>query len=66
LDIDHFITNEKIPINNYTVWPMVSRESVSFSDNKGSVKDMTIRIREHAHLYQFIDSETYYPGLQDW
>ncbi len=66
LDIDHFITNEGIPINNYSVWPMVSREIPSFSDHKGMIKDMTIRIREHANLYQFIDSETYYPSLQDW
>lgn len=66
LDIDHFITSDEVPINNYTVWPMISRESLSFSDHKKSVKDMTIRIREHAFLFPFIDSDTYYPGLEDW
>jgi len=66
LDIDHFITSEKIPINNYTVWPMISREYVSYSNHKNSVKDMTIRIRENAHLYQFVDSDTYYPSIPEW
>jgi hypothetical protein len=66
MDIDHFITSDEVPINNYTVWPMISRESLSFSDHKKTVKDMTIRIRENASLFQFIDSETYYPGLRDW
>ena len=65
-DIDHFITSEEIPINNYTVWPMISREYVSHSDHKNSVKDMTIRIRENAFLYQFVDSDTYYPSIIDW
>ena len=66
LDIDHFITSDEVPINNYSVWPMVSRESLSFSDHKKSVKDMSVRIREHASLFPFVDSDTYYPGLRDW
>lgn len=66
LDIDHFITSDEVPINNYSVWPMVSREITSFSDHKKSIKDMTIRIREHASLFPFVDSDTYYPGLRDW
>jgi len=66
LDIDHFITCEEVPINNFTIWPMVSREYTSFSDHKGKVKDMTMRIRENAYLYQFVDSHIYYPSLQDW
>lgn len=66
LDIDHFITSDEVPINNYSVWPMVSREITSFSDHKKSIKDMTIRIREHASLFAFVDSDTYYPGLRDW
>ena len=65
-DIDHFITSEQVPINNYTVWPMISREYVSHSDHKNSVKDMTIRIRENAFLYQFVDSDTYYPSIPEW
>lgn len=65
-DIDHFITSETIPINNYTIWPMISREFVSHSDHKNCVKDMTIRIRENAFLYQFVDSDIYYPSLPQW
>jgi GR25 family glycosyltransferase involved in LPS biosynthesis len=65
-DIDHFITSEEVPINNYTVWPMISREYVSHSDHKNSVKDMTNRIRENAFLYQFVDSDTYYPSIPEW
>lgn len=66
LDMDHFLTSENVPINNYTVWPMVSRETVSYSDRAKGIKDMTIRIREHSNLFQFIDSDTYYPGLEGW
>ena len=65
-DIDHFITSEKTPINNYTAWPMISREYVSHSDHKNTIKDMTIRIRENAFLYQFVDSDIYYPGMPEW
>lgn len=66
LDIDHFITSPDTPILNYTIWPMISREYASFSDHKKSVKDMTVRIRGNANLFQFIDSETYYPSLEGW
>ena len=65
-DIDHFITSEEIPINNYTVWPMISREYLSHSDHKNKVRDMTNRIRENAFLYQFVDSDTYYPSIPEW
>ena len=65
-DIDHFITSEGVPINNYTVWPMISREYVSHSDHKNKVRDMTNRIRENAFLYQFVDSDTYYPIIPEW
>lgn len=66
LDIDHFITNLEVPINNYSIWPMVSREYLSHSDHKGCVKNMTIRIRENAYLFPFVDSDTYYPTLEGW
>jgi len=66
LDVDHFITSPDTPILNYTIWPMISREYPSFSDHKKSVKDMTVRIRGNSNLFQFIDSETYYPSLEGW
>jgi hypothetical protein len=65
-DFDHFITSEEVKTNNFTIWPMVSREYVSHSDHKGCVKNMEIRIREHAYLFPFIDSNSYYGSLESW
>lgn len=65
-DFDHFVTSKQVPINNYTVWPMISREYVSFSDHKKCVKNMEFRIREHKYLFPFVDSETYYSSLEGW
>lgn len=65
-DFDHFLTSEEIPINNYTVWPMISREFPSFSDHKKKNLDSTIRIRENAFKYRFIDQDSYYPSLEGW
>lgn len=65
-DFDHFITSNTVPINNYTVWPMISREIPSFSDHKGKELDIASRIRENAFKYRFVDEETYYPSLEGW
>jgi GR25 family glycosyltransferase involved in LPS biosynthesis len=65
-DFDHFITSNTVPINNYTVWPMISREIPSFSDHKGKELDITGRIRENAFKYKFVDQETYYSSLEGW
>ena len=64
--IDHFLTSEETPINNFTIWPMISREFLSFSDHKGKVRNMEPYIAEHSYLYQFIDGDTYYPSLESW
>lgn len=65
-DFDHYVTSEMIPINNYTVWPMISREISSFSDHKGKILDSAIKIREHAFKYKFIDGDKYYSSLEGW
>jgi hypothetical protein len=66
MDIDHFLTSDHIPINNYSIWPMISREFVSVSDHYKKVRNMEHRIREHAHQFQFIDSDIYYPSIESW
>ena len=65
-DVDHFLTSEKIPTNNYTIWPMISREFVTFSDHHKKVRNMELRLREHAYQFPFIDSDTYYPSIESW
>jgi|688.fasta_scaffold451462_2 hypothetical protein len=65
-DFDHYVTSEIIPINNYTVWPMISREIPSYSDHKGRILDSAIKIREHAFKYKFVDSDKYYSSLEGW
>jgi GR25 family glycosyltransferase involved in LPS biosynthesis len=65
-DIDHFITSNTVPINNYTVWPMISREIPSFSDHKGKNLDVVSRIRENSYKYRFVDGEEYYSSLEGW
>jgi len=65
-DFDHFVTSELIPINNFTVWPMVSREFSSFSDHKGRILDSSHKIRENAFKYLFIDQDSYYSSLEGW
>lgn len=65
-DFDHFITTETIPINNFTVWPMISREFPSFSDHKSKVLNSEIRLRENAYKYLFVDQERYYSSLEGW
>ena len=65
-DFDHFLTSEKVPIQNYTIWPMISREYLSFSDHKQKIRNMEIRVAENSHLFQFIDSDSYYPSLSNW
>lgn len=64
-DFDHFITSE-ITINNFTVWPMISREFSSFSDHKSKILDSSIKIRENAYKYLFIDHDKYYSSLEGW
>lgn len=65
-DFDHFVTSPETNIHNYTIWPMVTREFLSVSDHHQKVRNMEARIRENAFLYQFIDSDTYYPSLENW
>lgn len=65
-DFDHYVTSEIIPINNYTVWPMISREIPSYSDHKGRILDSAIKIREHAFKYKFVDGDKYYSSLEGW
>lgn len=65
-DFDHYITSSQVPINNFTIWPMVSREIASFSDHKGKKLDSSCKIREHAFKYLFIDQDSYYPSLEGW
>ena len=65
-DIDHYFTSELVPINNYTVWPMVSREIPSFSDHKQRKLDSAEKIRENAFKYRFIDQDKYYSSLEGW
>ena len=65
-DFDHFITSEFVPVNNYTVWPMISREISSFSDHKGKKLDSSMKIRENAYKYLFIDQDNYYPSMEGW
>ena len=65
-DFDHYLTSELTPINNYTVWPMISREIPSYSNHKGRALDSSTKIREHAHKYKFIDGEKYYSSLEGW
>lgn len=65
-DFDHFLTSEKVPIQNYTIWPMISREYLSFSDHKQKIRNMEIRAASNSDLFQFIDGDTYYPSIPDW
>lgn len=65
-DIDHFLTSDLTSINNYTSWPMLSREFFSMSDHRGKARNMELRVREHAHMFPFIDSESYYPSIDCW
>lgn len=65
-DFDHFITSNTVPVNNYTVWPMISREIPSFSDHKGKELDVTGRIRENSFKFRFVDEDTYYSSLEGW
>jgi hypothetical protein len=63
-DFDHFVTSELVPINNFTIWPMVSREYPSFSDHKGKELDSSHKIRENSFKYLFIDQEEFYTSLE--
>lgn len=65
-DFDHFVTSPLVPINNFTIWPMVSREFPSFSDHKQKNLDSAQKIREHAFKYLFIDQDSYYSSLEGW
>lgn len=65
-DFDHFLTSEVTPIENYTIWPMISREFSSYSDHKGRFLDSNLKIIEHAYKYKFIDEEKFYPSLPEW
>ena len=65
-DFDHYVTSETIPINHFTIWPMVSREFSSFSDHRGKFLDSSQKIREHAFKYLFIDQDSYYSSLEGW
>jgi len=66
VDFDHYVTSEIIPINNYTIWPMISREIPSYSNHKGRILDSVSKIREHAFKYKFIDGDEYYSSLKGW
>lgn len=65
-DFDHFITSELVPINNFTIWPMVSREFPSFSNHKGKDLSSFHKVREHAFKYLYIDQDSYYPSIEGW
>ena len=65
-DFDNFVTSNQVPINNFTLWPMVSREFSSFSDHKGKILDSAQKIRENSYKYVFIDQEKYYSSLEGW
>lgn len=65
-DFDHFVTSPSVPINNFTVWPMVSREFPSFSDHKQKNLDSAQKIRENAFKYLFVDQDKYYSSLEGW
>lgn len=61
-DWDHFLC--LVPeINNYTVWPMISREMAGFSDHKNRILDMNMRLREHSYKYQFVDQINFYENI---
>jgi hypothetical protein len=66
MDVDHFLTSEETPINNYSIWPMVSREFVSLSDHHKKIRNMEYRVREHAFQFPFIDSDIYYSSIEGW
>jgi hypothetical protein len=55
-----------VPVNNYTVWPMISREIASFSDHRQKNLDSATKIRENAFKYKFIDGDKYYSSLEGW
>lgn len=65
-DFDHFLTSEIVPIENYTIWPMISREFPSYSDHKGKFLNSDLKIIEHAYKYKFIDGDKFYPSLPGW
>ena len=65
-DFDHYVTSDMVPVNNYTVWPMISREIASFSDHRQRHLDAATRIRENAFKYKFIDGDKYYSSLEGW
>lgn len=65
-DFDHYLTSEMTSIQNYTIWPMISREFPSYSDHKGRFLDSSEKIIGHAHKYKFIDSDEFYPSLSGW
>lgn len=65
-DVDHFLTDPRTSILNFTVWPMISREFVSFSDHHKKVRNMEFRVREHAFLFPYVDSHVYYPSIECW
>jgi hypothetical protein len=65
-DFDHYVTSDMVPVNNYTVWPMISREIASFSDHRQQNLDSATKIRENAFKYKFIDGDKYYSSLEGW
>lgn len=65
-DFDHYLTSDEVPINNFTIWPMISREIASFSDHKQKNLDSSYKIRENAFKYLFIDQDLYYSSLEEW
>ena len=65
-DFDHFVTSDQVPVNNYTVWPMISREIASFSNHKGKDLDSSMKIKENSYKYLFIDQEKFYSSLEGW
>lgn len=56
---DHFLTGNP-SINNYLLWPMISREVAGFSDHRGREMNINLRLREHKYKFNFLDNEKFY------
>ncbi len=59
---DHFLTGNP-SINNYVLWPMVSREVAGFSDHRGREMNINLRLREHRYRFNFLDNEKFYEAI---
>lgn len=59
---DHFLTGNP-DINNYVLWPMISRESPGFSDHQQREMNINLRLREHKYRFNFLDNEKFYSDI---